>query len=457
MTTSSRREWCCSYFIVSKKSLYNLPLFFLSSIGIPLSPNHIGIPGARRITISAFTVPIVPISTIMDPAPFPSNIIWRRSLRDQNWDKIDNVPIYKLFIGNISPRTTSKDLEDHFSKFGKLESVYLKRTNGTCNFAFLIFASKVTAVEVLEIGEKNGIRLHKRYLRVKAANSWNQPDSIVELSRPPISETLNLEAGIHVLNADCLHHIFSFLPIVERVRLSGVCKLWKVISEQQWVDLKELDFTKETSWGFKPLDRLDEINTTNVRRVLLSTGTRIKKINLSVVRNNLNFSILPVIAKLCTNLQSIDVSGLTISTTGIYTLSKNCCDIRDLSLGSCITNCDVELSLLFSNNAKLKSLRISNNSINGKCFSSLSKGCIERIDLRNCNKISPQRLFNAIKTFARFKILEFNNCITLNSSFKGILSRLNIDLSNAHPVDETDYERINAIPLEEYDFLGDFE
>jgi len=41
--------------------------------------------------------------------------------------------VAKLYIGNISYRTVHKDLEEAFSKFGRIRSVELKR-----RFAFVV-------------------------------------------------------------------------------------------------------------------------------------------------------------------------------------------------------------------------------------------------------------------------------------------------------------------------------
>lgn len=77
-------------------------------------------------------------------------------------------------------------------------------------------------------GHRKRIHLHNRDLRVMPADSWHQPDSIEnqnkKLQKSSDSKEistdyiLNEEAEIHKLNDDCLMHIFSFLPIADRVK-----------------------------------------------------------------------------------------------------------------------------------------------------------------------------------------------------------------------------------------------
>lgn len=61
-----------------------------------------------------------------------------------------------------------------------------------------------------------------------AADSWNQPDSIEQRfseKKPDIEYTQEYtqdyfrNAPIHMLNDDCLIHIFQFLLIADRVRI----------------------------------------------------------------------------------------------------------------------------------------------------------------------------------------------------------------------------------------------
>lgn len=88
-------------------------------------------------------------------------------------------------------------------------------------------------------GSRKQIRVHNRDLRVMAADSWHQPDSIDQklynigkesnkttFEKKTINEQFQRcmqndteDVSIHILNDDCLRHIFLFLPIIDRVRI----------------------------------------------------------------------------------------------------------------------------------------------------------------------------------------------------------------------------------------------
>lgn len=90
----------------------------------------------------------------------------------------------------------------------------------------------------MQDGSRKQIRLHNRDLRVMAADSWHQPDSVdqklynigKESNKTFEKKTINEQyhqclqndvedVSIHILNDDCLRHIFLFLPIIDRVRI----------------------------------------------------------------------------------------------------------------------------------------------------------------------------------------------------------------------------------------------
>lgn len=91
----------------------------------------------------------------------------------------------------------------------------------------------------MQDGSRKQIRVHNRDLRVMAADSWHQPDSIdqklynigKESNKTSEKKTINEQqchqclqndtedVSIHILNDDCLRHIFLFLPIIDRVRI----------------------------------------------------------------------------------------------------------------------------------------------------------------------------------------------------------------------------------------------
>lgn len=78
------------------------------------------------------------------------------------------------------------------------------------------------------------LKLHSRILRVTAADSWHQPDSVEKQKKfpnkhnksdpeaaveAPTPEPANSNSVISKLNDDCLSEIFLYLPIADRIRV----------------------------------------------------------------------------------------------------------------------------------------------------------------------------------------------------------------------------------------------
>lgn len=339
----------------------------------------------------------------------------------------DGVPIRKLFVSNLAGRTSFKDLIKLFSKYGNVESCFLRRNQGNTNYAFITFNS-VEAAASARYDER--IRLHNRDLRVLPADSWHQPDNIenrcynikdksksnkisndivynFDYTQDGITDT-----NIQTLNDDCLIHIFLQLPIIDRVRIERVCKRWKALSQESWSSVKRLDLSM---WGLSGLNQR-EISTSAIRKVLLRCGSYLNEINLSIVPYPLRQSTATIVAKLCPNLQRIDITGLVVSTSGINSLINNCHDITKFSLGSTTYVCDLDLQKLFKMNPKLRYFKAYNSKINGRCLLYLPLEAMEEIVLEYCTCLQEHLLAQAFAKLQNLKSLTMNRCIDISGN-----------------------------------------
>lgn len=344
-------------------------------------------------------------------------------------ETIDGVPIRKLFVDNLAERTTFRDLRNCFSVYGNIESCYLRRNQGKKNYAFVTFTKVEDAMAAMQDGSKKQIRVHNRDLRVMAADSWHQPDSIDQklynlgkLSNKNSEKKSNEQyhqclqndtenVSIHILNDDCLSHIFSFLPIIDRVRIERVCKRWRDLSLYSWKEVKTLNLSPST-WGFL---ETHTIRTATLRKILLKCGKFLTKINLSDTSNFLRQSTLTIVGKLCPKLTSIDVTALTVCASGIGTLASNCKNITRFSLGPSTYGCDNELKNLFRVNKNLTYLSISKNNIAGKSLSFLSAQTIQTIKLEKCDNIQDNHFSTALKRLENLKHLAICNCTCIST------------------------------------------
>ncbi|XP_033315548.1 F-box/LRR-repeat protein 7-like [Bombus bifarius] len=339
----------------------------------------------------------------------------------------DGVPIRKLFISNLAERTSFKDLIKLFSKYGNVESCFLRRNQGNSNYAFITFNS-VEAAASARYDE--GIRLHNRDLRVFAADSWHQPDSIEnqcynikdKSKSNKISNDIAhnfdciqdgiTDTNIQTLNDDCLIHIFLQLPIIDRIRIERVCKRWKALSQESWSSVKRLDLSM---WSLSGLNGR-EISICTVRKVLLRCGPYLNEINLSIVPYPLRQSTATIVAKLCPNLQKIDITGVVVSASGINSLIDNCHNITKFSLGSTTYICDIDLQKLFKVNPKLRYFKAYSSKISGRCLLYLPLQTMEEIVLEYCTCLQEHSLTQAFAKLQSLKSLTTNRCIDISGN-----------------------------------------
>lgn len=69
----------------------------------------------------------------------------------------------------------------------------------------------------------------------------------------------NDESLINLLNDDCLFNIFSYLPILDLIRIERVCKRWKRISLESWREVKILSIHKDFKTRSLQLNHFEEI------------------------------------------------------------------------------------------------------------------------------------------------------------------------------------------------------
>ncbi|XP_011150265.1 putative RNA-binding protein EEED8.10 [Harpegnathos saltator] len=341
---------------------------------------------------------------------------------------IDGVPIRKLFIGNLAERATSKDVQNLFSVYGKVESCYLYRNEKKRNCAFVTFMNVDSASSAWRDGYCKQIRLHNRDLIVMAADLWNQPDSIEQKLRErwlhlELNSThryaLNIkDTPIHMLNDDCLIYIFNFLSVNDRIRSERVCKHWRVLSLKSWHTVKKLDLSYST-WG----QQIRPINTAMLRRVLLRCGKFITHIHLSDVPNDLSINTLPIIAYFCPNLTCIDGSSLPICPMDLHTLTKKCKKITYLSIGSVADISDNDLKNVFKEYEDLSYFEArGNDNIFGTCLSYLPAQMLRTLVIKECHKITDANLSTALARLKNLECLKLLNCCHIGEKIMEAIS-----------------------------------
>ncbi|XP_029671321.1 uncharacterized protein LOC115240356 isoform X4 [Formica exsecta] len=327
-------------------------------------------------------------------------------------ETIDGVPIRKLFVDNLADRTTFKDLRNCFSVYGNIENCYLRRNQGKKNYAFVTFTRVEDAMAAMQDGSRKQIRLHNRDLRVMAADSWHQPDSVdqklynigKESNKTFEKKTTNEQyhqclqndvedVSIHILNDDCLRHIFLFLPIIDRVRIERVCKRWRDLSQDSWRMMKTLDLSPST-WGFL---ETHTIRTATLRKVLLKCETAdvlhlTKLVNLKVLKFIYNPLVsdefLINLAQQCQQLIYLDITGSL--------------DVTDIGLAAIATL--PKLEQLIINYVK----KITDNGLENMCG-------LKNLECRKCTSISDQGMSMFIRSSPYLQLLDISGCHNISN------------------------------------------
>lgn len=180
-----------------------------------------------------------------------------------------------------------------------------------------------------------------------------------------------------------------------------MCKRWRAVSQESWRVYRHLDLS-QASWGFAQINKKNYVDTPTLRKILLRCGRFLNHIDFSLTSHRLNQSTLTIIGKLCPNLQTVDLSSLNVSSSGILSLTSTCANITKFTLGSCTNSCDNDLLQLFVKNRQLKYLKITSNSITGKCLLHLPADSIEEIIFTECNGISPCHFLNVRQIYVDF-------------------------------------------------------
>ncbi|XP_069694914.1 F-box/LRR-repeat protein 2-like [Periplaneta americana] len=381
-------------------------------------------------------------------------------------------PIRKLFVGNLSDRTTYCDLRRLFRRYGKVVDAHVSRdriTQAKKRFGFVTFKYPEDASSVLKL-KQGELRLHLRTLHVAPADSWHQP---VELpdgtvlwksnegkrrrhnsdSEQTTSEDDQLigavggsepsceashvgnkletgeketeidepECKIHILNDDCLMHIFSFLSKRERIRIERVCKRWQMVCLDMWVCQKHLDFT-----SLFPASSNMYLDMPILTMFLKRCGRNLHSLDLSHKPHELSPGVLRIVATFCKNLRCLNLAGLPVAGVGLKLLSNVSAELRVLNLDGCSGALDKDLQILFQNSRNLESVTLShNNSLTGKCLNGLSHAPLKELVLDECNNLRSRSLVNGLHVLKSLRSLSLNSCINLTSSdVAGIIGAL---------------------------------
>ncbi|XP_032667041.1 F-box/LRR-repeat protein 2-like isoform X2 [Odontomachus brunneus] len=202
------------------------------------------------------------------------------------------------------------------------------------------------------------------------------------------------KVSINILNDDCLKHIFKYLPIIDKMRIERVCKRWKILSQDSWYTMKEID----TSWTYELPDFgkcLSYLPAQTMRTLILRCCWNIDDIIFS-----------QGLAKL-ENLEHLEITCSTVGNEIMRTINKYCKKLKILQIHQYKMFPQKAAASEFTNLINLETLKMTYFPFLPHHFTEIAMNCQQIISL----DISGSSVCDdtALRTIATLPKLEYLN------------------------------------------------
>lgn len=337
-----------------------------------------------------------------DGEEFNERSTWQESTKENQPTTLSLTK--RVFVGNISYRVTKKELTDHFSQFGTVVQCVIvqdhikKRPKG---YGFITFSKPEEAVRAKNASLEQ-LRLDCRDLRVfpaeekrtaklykEARKNLSQESSEEHEDSLPIKESFSktvpvLCENINDLNDEILLTIFSYLEIKDRIRFEIVCKKWKILLSKVWHTQETLNF-----YNMFSVFRGSPLTTQILKSLLRRCGSGLKTLDLSNVVHELDFQVTEILGQLSPNLESINLTGIDLTSVSLQHMSQKCHNLKTVVLQRCLNIGEKGVWWLFNLCKSLEYVDLSGSKkITGQCFH-IAGPHFRRVVLNACSQLSP--------------------------------------------------------------------
>ncbi|CAJ0948133.1 unnamed protein product, partial [Mesorhabditis belari] len=367
----------------------------------------------------------------------------------------------RIIVTNISPRVTASQLQSFFSKYGKVVHCSLPReepkksspfatltkTVKNCGTAVITF-KKPEEAEKAKAAPDEELKFYDQIMKITSYASKKKGGKGVvlsddkdesRLSRASSTQSLSSQMSTSgyegsALNVDLLppkilERVIAFLPITETIRLERLNKKWMEASVKSWTHINSLPFSRETDGRGRGFTKQNPLLTSHLKAILRRGGAHLKSVDLSGVVHLLDDRALTVIAEMCPNLKSLDLSGVSASWQAFAELGDTLTGLEKIAFREMSSITDKHIWFLVRGSAK--NLRFVDfrgcRRIRGRCFR-LFGHRLEQLYLDGCTRVDEMAIEDLCTNSSQLKELRLNDCYRITDSCISMISRTMSDL-----------------------------
>ncbi|XP_045775363.1 putative F-box/LRR-repeat protein 8 isoform X2 [Maniola jurtina] len=363
----------------------------------------------------------------------------------------DGIPIRKLYVSNLPPKTTRTDLFGVFAQYGFIKSCWLRmgdkgpHKTPKPTYAFVTFSNPADAHKALQAPMHEKM-IQGRNLKISPADSWHQPSEDpdgnvnwkpqrredgsspsswnrtqhdpegnnaessetpkAENSENPNEETEDSDQPyniLDILNVDCLSHILTYVPINDLIRSERVSRRWQNMVQEYLLGIRMF---KTSWWQHAPV----KLTTAVLRRLLQRLGASLLRLHIDHQASALNDRTAHTVGKFCPHLEELKVVGML--TKNWNPLIYGCKNLKSLSFVSCSKLSDSSLIHLVKKDSCIESLTVKNNShVTGLFLTGSNPPKLTSLEFFNCCCLQGGVLSTAVDSLPNLTTLKLDVCL----------------------------------------------
>lgn len=336
--------------------------------------------------------------------------------------EIDGVSVYTIAVTNLNRNKLGKKhrqiMREYFETFGRVVTCHVDCKTIT---AFITYADATIAYNVQDRGFRGELQLFNRTLRAFAANPKNQrlhaKNQHITIQQTLTSGPDTDEEQFCGLNCDALEMVMNFLPIHDKLHARRVCKLFKEASDASWgCYLLDLDPLKWFSHLSSTEAAKRQVTFPMLSSLLSIIGIRIKSLKLAPANfaKQLACRAIPSLLISCTNLSSLDLTGVILPRKGLQVIKEICSKLTELRLGPIAVTTydelfDYEVRLILAKSLNIKTFSCTGLNISGSGLADINKD-LEDFRLIFCNKLQLEEVVHVVKKLNKLRVFQLIKC-----------------------------------------------